>query len=119
MLRRTASSSILLATALLAASCGGRGDAPAIAGSWREPAPVPGSFYEMTLLASGNAISGTGVSHVEAGANQPFTVNGTSAELTFTYASGLPPETYSVTQPDLDDLRLTGAQRTLLFVRAQ
>ena len=108
----------LLATALLAAGCG-HGDAPAIAGSWREPAPVPGSFYEMTLLADGSAVSGTGVAHVEAGANQPFTVAGTASQLTLTFVSGQPSQTYAVTQVDVDDLRLSGAPGTHLFVRVQ
>jgi hypothetical protein len=108
----------LLASALLAASCG-RGDAPVIAGSWREPTTIPGSFFEMTLLADGSAVSGTGVAHVEAGANQPFTVAGTASQLTFTFASGKPSQTYEVTQVDVDDLRLSGAPGTLLFVRVQ
>lgn len=115
---RKASAALFLATAVVASSCGGRGDAPDIAGAWREPALVPGSFYEMTLLASGGAIAGTGVAHVESGANQPFTVSGSASQLTFAFASGRPEERYAVTQPDANDLRLAG-QRTILFVRVQ
>jgi len=111
-------SGLFLATALLAASCGGRGDAPDIAGAWQEPALVPGSFYEMTLLASGNAIAGTVLAHIEAGANQPFTVSGSASRMTFTFANGQPDQTYTVAQPDANDLRLTGP-RTILFVRVQ
>jgi hypothetical protein len=113
MLRR-----VFVASALLAASCG-QGSAPSIAGSWRQPAVVPGSFYEMTLLADGTAVSGTGVVHVEAGANQPFTVSGTASQVTFSFTSGRAPETYAVVQADRNDLKLTGAQQTLLFVRVQ
>ncbi|HEY2028315.1 MAG TPA: hypothetical protein VGH20_03810 [Myxococcales bacterium] len=117
---RKASVSILVATALLAASCGGsqNGPPPPIAGSWREPFTLLGSFYEMTLLATDQGIGGTGVAHVEAGPSQPFRVVGTSAALTLFFPSGRASETYAVQQPDQGDLQLVG-QRTIAFIRVQ
>ena len=110
-------SALTLATVLLAAGCG-QGDAPSIAGSWVEIATLPGSGFEMTLLASGTQVSGTGVAHVEAGADQAFTVQGDTTQLVFSFASGQPSQTYGVAQPDVDHLQLTnGASPPLEFVR--
>jgi hypothetical protein len=107
---------VWLAGILLAASCGS-GEASSIAGSWREPPVVPGSFFEMTLLADGAQVAGTGVSHVEAGQDQPFAVSGTQTQLVFTFTASGQALTYAVAQPDNDHLQLTSATQAISFVR--
>jgi hypothetical protein len=107
---------VYLAGILLAASCGS-GEAPSIAGSWREPPVVPGSFFEMTLLADGNQVAGTGVSHVEAGMDQPFAVSGTQTQLVLTFTTSGQTQTFAVAQPDHEHLNLANAAQTLSFVR--
>lgn len=112
----------LLLTALLAASCGDSlvptSNGP-IAGSWVTPAnpSLPGSSTEMTLLTSGSQVSGTGVAHVEAGLDQPFTVAGDATQLTFTFTSGLPLRTFAVAMPDANHLQLTDSAGPELFER--
>ena len=71
----------------------------------------------MTLLADGSQVAGTGVSHVEAGMDQPFTVAGTETQLVFTFTTNGQTQTYAVSQPDLDHLTLTSATQSLNFVR--
>src|SRR3954462_11257260 len=64
---------------LIAAGCGTSSESSAAAGNWRTGAAVPGSWVEMELGAGGVQLWGTATRHVEAGANQPFTVQGTTA----------------------------------------
>src|SRR3954464_2446962 len=101
---------------LIAAGCGTSSESSAAAGNWRTGAAVPGSWVEMELRAVGVQLSGTGTRHVEAGANPPFTVQGTTAPVTFP-SPDQSTEPFFVSQPDLDHLTLQSAQQTLQFFR--
>jgi hypothetical protein len=107
----------MLLSVVLLAACGGSG----WAGNWRSAPGVPGSFVEMTLTGRGTSIGGRGVQHVEAGADRPFVVQGTSEPVpgpgvTFTYADGTV-EGFTFGQPDPNHLVLSNPSRTLDFTR--
>ena len=105
---------------LLAAGCGGAMTTFGAGGNWRTQATVPGSWTGMSLEQSGTYLSGSGVQHVEAGADRPFTVQGSAqtpgSAVTFTYADQST-EGFAFAQPDADHLTLQSAQRTLQFSR--
>jgi hypothetical protein len=71
----------------------------------------------MTLLVDGSAVSGTGVFHIEAGPDQPFTVTGTSSQIVLTFTAIATTETFAMAQPDANHLQLTDSNGTLHFVR--
>jgi hypothetical protein len=103
------------------AACGGSAASADWAGRWQSPPSVPGSFVEMTLSGSRTSVSGSGVQHVEAGADRTFVVQGTSAVvpgpgITFTYADGTT-EGFSLAQPDPNHLVLSNPTRVLDFTR--
>ena len=63
---------------LTIAACGG--SSVEWAGKWKQPVtPQILSYVECTLGGSGQAVTGSGVQHREAGTNLPFTVSGTVA----------------------------------------
>src|SRR3954464_3922858 len=104
----------LLLTLVLA--CGGT--SVEWAGKWKQPTGIPpGSYLEMTLGGSGNSISGTGVSHREAGADVSFTVSGSpAAGVTLAYDGGTT-ESFTFAQPDSNHLTLTNSNRAVELVR--
>jgi hypothetical protein len=111
--------SIVLLWMLLA--CGGKAPPPPWAGDWQTAAPVPGSYWSMTLDGSGTHVTGSGTQHREAGVPTDFTVSGDlggtpAGMLTFTYPDNST-ENFTYSQPDHDHLTLTSAQRTLAFTR--
>lgn len=135
---------VILATALPLASCGSDTVTPgggtlaildaglqsdaglgppanpaSLPGSWREIQTFPGIGADMTLLVDGTgAVAGTGVSHIEAGPDQPFTVTGTvqSVDWHFTNAA-LGTVIFGIAQPDRDHLQLFNSQGVETFVR--
>jgi hypothetical protein len=98
----------------LLAACGGAG--PQWAGSWKTAPSPPGSYVAMTLSGSGTAISGGGTQYREAGTPLSFTVSGSTAGVTFTYADNST-ESFTFGQPDANHLTLQNPQRTLAFTR--
>jgi hypothetical protein len=108
----------IVAIAFLLVSCG-RGSAPAFAGSWAQSnLTLPGIRVEMTLLGSGNSVSGTGVQHGEAIRDRSFTVSGTAGQVVFNYLDG-GSEDFAFSQSDENHLTLANGDRTLQFARQE
>jgi hypothetical protein len=111
-----------LAIAFLLVSCGSV--SPQVAGSWSERnLSIPGSGLDMTLLSDGGAVAGTGVAHIEAGADQAFTVSGkvntpAAGQMTFLFANGTT-EDFAYTLPDADHLTLTNGTSTIPLLREE
>jgi hypothetical protein len=77
---RSVLSVLAVAAAVIAAGCSSSNPvAPgAVTGKWAQPFSIPGSFFEMTLVASGTDVAGTGRSCGEAGPCSNIAITGTS-----------------------------------------
>ena len=112
---------LVLATIL---ACGGR--SVEWAGKWKQPTGIPpASWMECTLDGSGDSITGSGIQHREAGADQPFTVNGSACKVvtcvaapsvTLSYDGGTT-EVFTFSQPDSNHITLSNSNRAVDLVR--
>jgi hypothetical protein len=77
---RSVMSVLAVAVAVVAGGCSSSNPvAPGeVTGKWAQPFSIPGSFFEIALVASGTDVTGTGRACGEAGPCSDITIHGTS-----------------------------------------